>query len=438
MARHCEAAGLTDEAITHYQRAGEGTQARSAHEEAIAQFRKAIALLETRPAGDERNERELTLHLALGASLIAVRGWSHAETGAAYERAAALAETGGDAVRRGMARTGLGLYDVNRGELARGRALLSEVLAAAEARGDSQQTFFGHATLAVAELYLAKFASSLAHCERALVLYDSVQHQGLAQVFGPDPAVSTHDHAALDLWFLGHSDAALARAQEAVAIARRVPHPFSLAFALFFESNMHCYRRDHGPQLERATEVIALSEAQGFPLYVGLGRAYHAMARVMNGDPGALAEIMDGLALAAGTGSQIGAPGFMFFLAEAQQCADQLAAAQGTVAAGLAVAAQTGQPAWDADLHRLDGELLLARGGVADEAAARYTRALAIAREYGARSPELRVATSLARLWQQQGKRAEARDLLGPVYAWFTEGFETRDLKEAKALLAEL
>ena len=181
-----------------------------------------------------------------------------------------------------------------------------------------------------------------------------------------------------------------------------------------------------------------MSEAQGFPLYVGVGRVVHALARVMDGEPDALAEMIDGLTLAAGTGSQTGAPGFMLFLAGAQQVAGDLAAAQATVATGLAIAAQTDQPVWDADLHRLDGELVLALGGAADEAAARYTRALDIAREYGARAHELRAAMSLARLWQQQDKRGAARDLLGPVYAAFTEGFDTRDLKEAKTLLAEL
>jgi predicted ATPase len=133
-----------------------------------------------------------------------------------------------------------------------------------------------------------------------------------------------------------------------------------------------------------------------------------------------------------------GVPAMFAILAEAQQAVGQLAEAQGTVATGLAVAAQTGQPFFDADLHRLDGDLLLATGGTADEAAARYHRALAIAREQGARSFELRAATSLARLWRDLGKRAEARDLLAPVYGWFTEGFDTRGLQDAQALLEEL
>jgi predicted ATPase len=128
----------------------------------------------------------------------------------------------------------------------------------------------------------------------------------------------------------------------------------------------------------------------------------------------------------------------MLVLADAQRAAGQLTDAQSTVAIGLAIADQTGQPAWDADLHRLGAELLLATGGAAEEADARYHRALAIAREQGARSFELRAATGLARLWRDQGKRAEARELLAPVYGWFTEGFDTRDLQQAKTLLEEL
>jgi hypothetical protein len=201
---------------------------------------------------------------------------------------------------------------------------------------------------------------------------------------------------------------------------------------------VHSIRRDAGAQHERGAEVIALCEAQGFPLLLGVGRAFYAAARVTQGDPGALAEMMAGLALAAETGSQTGAPQLFSLLAEAQQFTGQLADARATVATGFAVAAQTGQAYFDADLHRLDGDLLLAIGGPVDEAAARYHRALAIAREQGARSLELRAATSLARLWRDQGKRAEARDLLAPLYAWFTEGFDTRDLIDAKALLEEL
>jgi predicted ATPase len=313
------------------------------------------------------------------------------------------------------------------------------VLAAAEARGDREQVVTGHVQVAFPEHYQGKFASSLAHCERAITLYDPALHHSVVQVLGGDKGVAARTWAAWNLWHLGHPDAALARAGEAVALARRLNHPFSVAFALFMGGTaIHWLRRDVAAQRECAAEVIALSEAQGFPFWLGLGRVYLAGACVTQGDPSALVEIMAGLALAAGTGNHSGAPGLFAVLAEAQQAAGQFALAQGTVATGLAIAAQTGQPFFDADLHRLDGDLLLATGGADAEAAARYHRALAIAREQCARSFELRAATSLARLWRDQGKRAEARDLLAPLYAWFTEGFDTRDLIDAKALLEEL
>ena len=438
VARHAEAAGRSDDAITYCGRAGERAQARSAHEEAVLHFRKVIALVGTRPEGAERDARELTLQLALGASLIAARGYSHPEIAVAYERAAALGAAAGDAVRHGVARTGLAAWYTNRGEVERGRTLVAEVLAAAEARGDREQALLAHAQLAVPEHYQGKFASSLAHCDRAIALYDPTQHHRLIRVLGDDLGVSALNFCGSNLWFLGQPDAGLVRAREAVALAHRLNDPFSLAYALSFETVVHWYRRDLAPQCERATEVMALSEAQRFPLWLGVGRVLHGAARVLAGEPAALPEILDGFALFGDTGNQLGAPTLLAILAEAQQASGQLAEAQGTVATALAVAVQTGQPFFDGDLHRLDGDLVLATGRTADEAAARYHRALAIAREEGARSLELRAATSLARLWRDQGKRAEARDLLAPVYAWFTEGFDTQDLIDAKALLEEL
>jgi class 3 adenylate cyclase/predicted ATPase len=437
VARHAEAAGRSDDAITYYGQAGEQAQARSAHAEAIGQLRKAIALVETQPACGERDARELSLQLALGGSLTPARGYAHPEAAAAYERAAALADAVGDAARLDVARAGLAVCYFNRGEVERGRALGTQVLTGAEARGDREQALILHAVLVAPEHYQGKFASSLAHCERVIAFYGSGQY-GHVRMLSSDSGIVALNWCAWNLWQLGQPDAALVRAREAISLARRLDDPFGLAFALFFETALHWFRRDVAAQRERATEVIALSETHRFPLWLGVGRAFHAAARVVAGDLGAFPEIMDGLALAAETGNQAGAPGSFILLAEAQQAAGQLAEAQGTVATALAVAAQTGQPYFDAGLHRLDGDLLLATGGPADEAAARYHRALAIAREQGARSFELRAATSLARLWRDQGKRAEARDLLAPVYAWFTEGFDTRDLIDAKALLDEL
>ncbi len=438
VARHAEAARRADTATTYYARAGERAQSRSAHEEAIKEFRKAIALLDTRSGVADRDERELSVQLALGASLIAARGYSHAETEAAYERAGALAEATGDAQRRGMARTGLAFFYYTRGEVERGRTVGADVLAAAEGRADREQAVNGHVAVGTPEHFQGKFASSLAHCERAIALYDPTQDHRHVRVLGGDQGVAALGWSAWNLWHVGRPDAARARAHDAVDLASRLNHPFSVAFALFFETNVDWLRRDIAAQREHGAEVVALSETQGFPLWLGLGRALHSSARVMAGDCEALPEILDGLALAAGIGNQLGAPILLLLLAEAQQAAGQLSEARGTVATALAVAAETGQPLFDSDLHRLDGDLVLAAGGAPDAAAGSYHRALSIARDQGARSLELRAATRLARLWRDQDRRNEARDTLAPVCGWFREGFDTADLIDAKALLAEL
>lgn len=197
VARHAEAAGRSDDAITYYGRAGERAQARSAHVEAIGQLRKAIVLLETRPAGAERDERELNLQVALGSSLTTVRGYAHPETATAYERAAVAA--GDDPARLGVARMRLAVYYFTRGEVERGRALAAELLAAAEACGDREQALFGHTNVAVPEHHQGKFASSLAHGQRAIALYDPVQHHGHVRVLGTDQGINALSYSAWNL-----------------------------------------------------------------------------------------------------------------------------------------------------------------------------------------------------------------------------------------------
>jgi len=199
-------------------------------------------------------------------------------------------------------------------------------------------------------------------------------------------------------------------------------------------------RRDWRAERERAADVIALGDVQGFPLLRGAGRIYHGLARVHAGEGAdALTEVAEGLALHTSTGNRGGIPGMLAGLADGQRAAGQHAVALRMVESGLTLASDTGQHFCDAGLFHLKGELLLAtKPASSGEAEALFRRALDIARAQEAKSFELRAATSLARLWQRQGKRAEARALLAPVYAWFTEGLDTRDLIEAKALLDEL
>jgi tetratricopeptide (TPR) repeat protein len=286
----------------------------------------------------------------------------------------------------------------------------------------------------------------LARAEAARSIYEVGRHHALVSTFSQDPGVAARCYCAWSLWNLGWPDRALARAREAVELAHQLAdHPFSLAFALTFETILHSLRRDMIAQRERAAELIALTEANGFPMFLGIGRMNHAAARVAAGETGAVAEVLAGIALSAETGSQAGAPGIFAVLAEAYLAAGQLDDARGTVETGLALVEQMGQHDAHVALHNLRGDIVLkaveSQGSSGDRektAEECFQRAIEIARAQEAKSLELRAALRLARLWRDQGKRAEACELLAPVYGWFTEGFDTQDLIDAKALLAEL
>ena len=253
-----------------------------------------------------------------------------------------------------------------------------------------------------------------------------------------DPGVAALGYAAWNLWQLGWPDRALARAREAVVLAHELGHLFSLGQALLFETCVHWLRRDVTATREGAAKTIALGEAyDGLALFVGLGRTFHAATPIAGREP-VVADVLTGFALAAKTANQLGASLCYGLLGEVYVATGQLADARRAVETGLAVAAQAGGAFWDADLHRLQGEIVLATGGTPANAATLFHRALGIARAQQAKSFELRAATSLARLLRDQGRAVEARDLLAPLYGWFTEGFDTRDLREAKALLEEL
>lgn len=245
-------------------------------------------------------------------------------------------------------------------------------------------------------------------------------------------------HGSSSLWYLGWPDRAVARAREAVELARRLRDPFNLTYALWTEVETHWLRRDARAERERASEGMAVSEANSLPLFLGAHRLMLATAHVAAGETEAFADVFAALAILADTRSQKEAPGIFVLLAQRYVAIGQLDEAGGAVETGLAVAVQTEQPYFDAELHRLQGEIVARRAEGRQSAEECFHRALDIARAQEAKSLELRAATSLARRWRDQGKHAEARKLLAPVYDWFTEGFDTGDLLDAKALLDEL
>jgi predicted ATPase len=288
-----------------------------------------------------------------------------------------------------------------------------------------------------AEHYQGRFASSLAHFEAALALYDPERVHSIRSITG-DPGLAAVSCTAWNLLRLGWPDRALARARKAVVLAEKLDQPFTLAYTIFFETVVHAFRRDATAQLDRAAAVIAIGDAQGFRFWQGMGRFWHAAARVALGDAEAIDDVLAGLKLSAGTGGRAGAPGGCHLLGRSFVMTGRLDEAQAAVETGLAISAQTGQAFFDAELLLLQGEIVLASGGAAADAETLMRRALDVARAQESRAGELRAALSLACLWRNVGRSGDARALLAPVYGWFTEGFDTGDLADARALLEML
>jgi predicted ATPase len=289
-------------------------------------------------------------------------------------------------------------------------------------------------------LYLGEFPLSCQQWEQSLALYDPPQHHAHAVLFGWDIGVFGRAHAPHALWSLGYPDQALAMSREAVALAQKLSHPFSLAVALDYAAMLHQFRREPQAVHEQAEAAIALCTEQGFAYYLAWGTTMQGWAQVAQGQrEDGLAQMRHGLAALRATGAALRLPYYLALLAGACGQTGQAAEGLTLLAEALAQAHKTGECWPEAELHRLKGELLLSLS--ADnhaEAEGCLHQALVIARRQQAKALELRAATSLSRLWRQQGKRTEAHQLLAEIYGWFTEGFDTADLQEARALLDAL
>jgi predicted ATPase len=273
-----------------------------------------------------------------------------------------------------------------------------------------------------------------------MALYDPQQHRAAAFRYGEDAGVICFSRAAWTLWWLGYPDQGLVRNDEAVILAQQSTHPFSLGFALTSAAVFHQCRREGRAVQEHAAAAISLATEQGFPFWRAFGSILQGWALAQQGQTQeGLAQIQQGLTAWRATGAEQARSYFLALLAEAYGIMGQPEAGLTVLAEALTLAGEAGEQCFEPEMYRLKGELLLQRS--ADhhtEAQACFQQAIAVARRQRAKSWELRAAMSLSRLWQQQGKRAEARQLLAPIYGWFTEGFDTADLQEARALLDAL
>jgi predicted ATPase len=448
LAHHYTEAGLTAQAIPYWQRAGQRAVERSANVEALSHLSRGLELLATLPDTPACAQQELDMLTILGPALIDTKGQAAPEVLQAYARARQLCQQVGETPQLFQVLRGLWLFYMLRLELRTAQELAEQLLTLAQHVGDPALLLEAHFALGGSLNYRGEFATARTHYERGIALYDAQQHRGHAFRYGQDPGVFCRGYTAVTLWWLGYPDQALQRSHEALTLAQELAHPFSLAYALVFAVWLHQLRRDEPLTHERAEAIIALAANQGFAILVAWGTILQGWAlAARTPEPGAgqgqreegIGQIQQGLAAFRATGAEANRPYFLALLAVASAQAGQREAGLTWLAEALAVVDDTGERRWEAELHRLKGELLLARAtGLETEVETCFRQALDIARRQQAKSLELRAAMSLARLWQQQGKRQEAYALLAPVYGWFTEGFDTADLQEAKALLDEL
>jgi predicted ATPase len=292
--------------------------------------------------------------------------------------------------------------------------------------------------------YLGEFAPARAHLEQAIALYDLQQRRSHIFRYGHDAGVACLCHVSEALWCLGAPDEALQKGHEALTVAQEISHPQSLAFALFFTAMLHQFRREGPAVQERVETGITLSTEQGFPSWLAAATILQGWVLAKQGKgEGGIAQMCQGLSAYQDVGSELWRPYFLALLAQAYGEAGQAEEGLTVLAEALTIVERTGERWWEAEVYRVQGELFLQRAAgrghqAEEEAEACFYQALAIARRQQAKSLELRAAMSLARLWQGQGKHVEARQLLAPIYGWFTEGFDTADLCEAKGLLEAL
>jgi TOMM system kinase/cyclase fusion protein len=438
LAHHYTEAGLAEQAIPYWQRAGQRTYERSAHAEAISHLMRGLEVLKALPDTPERAQQELVLQITLRLALIATKGQAASEVGRTYGRALELCQQVEDVPQRFRVLWGLWHFHVVRAELQTAQELSEELLTLAQHMPDPTYLLGAHWALGGALCCLGEFALAREHWEQGIALYDPPQHHSHTVLFGWDLGMFCRAWAPHALWCLGYPDQALAMSREALALAQKLSHPFSLAVALAYAAMLHQFRREPKAVHEQAGAAVALCTEQRFAYYLAWGTTMQGWARVVQGQGElGIAQTRQGLAALRATGAALRLPYYFALLAEA--CGQTGQAVEGLALLAEALAHKTGETWMEAELYRLKGELLLSLG--ADnhtEAAGCFHQALSTARRQQAKSLELRVATSLARLWQQQGRRQEAHQLLAPIYGWFTEGFDTADLQEAKALLEAL
>jgi predicted ATPase len=405
--------------------------------EAISHLTQGLELLQTLPETPQRLQHEVDMLIVLGASLLATKGIAAPEVEQTYLRARQLCAHLDDPHQLFPVLRGLWNYYLVRAEYQRAHELSEQLLTLAQHAQDSAMLMVAHRALGSTLFVLGTVAAAHTHFAQGIALYDPQQHRTSAFLYGEDTGVVCHLYAGWTLWVLGYPEQGLVQSQQAVTLAQQIAHPYSLDHALSGAVMSHQFRREMRTAQEQAEALIRLATDQGFALWKARGVVLRGWALAHQGEAQeGIEQFTQGLIAFRATGAKIHRSYFLTLLAEVHGTMGQPEAGLTALAEALTLTDTTGERRYEPELHRLKGELLLQQNlDNATEAETCFQHAIRIAQNQQAKSWELRAATSLARLWQRQGKRQEAHDLLSPVYHWFTEGFDTADLQDAKALL---
>ena len=447
LARHCTDAGLIEKAAALWGKAGQRSLARSALVEAIGQLTRALDQIATLPGTPALRREQIKLQVALMTPLIHVKGYAAPQTKAAAERARLLieqAEALGEPLEDPLLLFSV-LYGFWVGNVAAfngdaSRDLAAQFLALAEKRGATVPLMIGHRLMGLSLLLTGDIAEGRGHLDQAIALYDPTEHRPLATRFGQDTRVAISSIGSWGLWALGYPEAALEDASHALRDAREIGQAGTLMYALAFASCVLVFCGNYATAMMQFDELAALAEEKGAIVWKADAMAQHGCIFTLIGKAlDAVRLITSGIVTLRLTGTTFSMPMCQSYLAKAHAELGQFDDAWRCIGEAM-TAVETTKERWcEAEIDRMAGEIaLMQQQPDAAMAQAYFERALAVARAQQAKSWELRAAMSMARLWRDQGKRQEAHDLLAPVYGWFTEGFDTLDLKEAKALLDEL
>jgi predicted ATPase len=447
LARHCTEGGLIEKAVGLWGEAGLRSLERSALVEAAEQLTQALTLIATLPATPALRRQEIELQVALITPFIHVKGYAAPETKMAVnrarlliEQAQALGEPPEDPLLLFSVLNGFWLANYVAGNGDAICEIANQFLALAEKQGAIAPLMLGHRIMGTSLLHIGYLTQARAHLDRAIALYDPAAHRPLATRFGQDVLVITLLRRSMALWTLGYPDAAVADTDHALSDAREIGHAATLLIGfiapIWTYPNCGYYAAANGP----INELVALAEEKDASYWKVMGMLAEGYLLALTSKAvKAVPMLTSGLTGLRSMGAILHLPWYLLFLTRACAELGQFDDAWRCIGEAMTAVETTKEKWCEAEIHRLAGEIaLMSPERDAAKAEACFDRALAVARQQQAKSWELRAAMSLACLWRDQGKVRQARELLAPVYGWFTEGFDTRDLKEAKALLEEL